>query len=170
LIEPPLSAPRRLAPDDDCAAFDSGVGPLDEWLKRRARHNDTHDASRTYVCCAGRRVVGFYSLAAGSVQHGVATGGVRRNMPQPIPIVLLGRLALDVGWQGRGIGADLLRDAVLRALAAGEAIGVRAILVHAILESARAFYVRHGFRASPVETLTLTLSEARHIVNDQPPV
>jgi len=86
-------------------------------------------------------------------------------MPEPVPVVLLGRLAIDRAWQGLGLGADLLRDAVLRMLSAGETIGVRAILVHAISDAAKTFYQRHGFRASPVEPLTLmiTLAEARRI-------
>jgi predicted N-acetyltransferase YhbS len=87
-------------------------------------------------------------------------------MPDPIPVVLLGRLAIDAEWQGKGLGADLLRDAVLRMLTAGETIGVRAILVHAISDTAKTFYERHGFRPSPVEPLTLmiTLSEARRML------
>ena len=86
-------------------------------------------------------------------------------MPSPIPVVLLGRLAIDRAWQGRGLGGDLLQDAVLRVLAAGERIGVRAILVHAISDEAKAFYERHGFRASPIEPMTLmiTLAEARRM-------
>lgn len=158
----PLSAPVPLGPEHETEAFDSGVPPLDDWLRRRARRNDNEGASRSFVLCAGRRVVGYHSLAAGSVLTELATGAVRRNMPAPVPVVLLGRLAVDRGWQGRGLGADLLRDAVLRALAAGRSIGVRAILVHAISDQARAFYERHGFRASPVAPLTLmvTMREA----------
>jgi GNAT superfamily N-acetyltransferase len=144
-------------------AFTSGVEALDTWLRQRALHNEVEGGSRTFVACEGPRVVGYYSLAAGSVLPGVATGRVRRNMPNPIPIVLLGRLAIDRGWQGRGIGGDLLRDAVLRVLAAGEEIGVRAILVHAISDEAKAFYERFGFKISPVEPMTLmiTLAEVR---------
>jgi predicted N-acetyltransferase YhbS len=96
------------------------VEPLDDWLQRRATHNELEGGSRTFVVCDGRRVVGYYSLAAGSVLSGIATGRMRRNMPNPIPVVLLGRLAVDRGWQGRGLGRDLLRDAVLRVLTAGE--------------------------------------------------
>jgi GNAT superfamily N-acetyltransferase len=159
---PEVSAPRPLAPDHAVDEFQSGVESLDDWLKRHARHNETEGGSRTFVVCIGRRVVGYYSLAAGSLLPNAATGRVRRNMPNPVPIVLLGRLAIDRGWQGKGLGADLLRDAVLRVLSAGEAIGVRAMLVHAISPEAKAFYERHGFKPSPVQPMTLmiTLAEA----------
>jgi GNAT superfamily N-acetyltransferase len=159
---PELSAPRPLAPEHELDGFQSGVEPLDDWLKRHARHNEAEGGSRTFVVCAGYRVVGYYSLAAGSLLPSAATGRVRRNMPNPVPIVLLGRLAIDRTWQGRGLGADLLRDAVLRVLSAGEAIGVRAILVHAISPEAKTFYERHGFKPSPIEPMTLmiTLAEA----------
>ena len=161
-----LSAPVPLNTEHELDAFVSGVEPLDEWLKRHALHNELEGGSRTFVVCEGRRVVGYYSLAAGSVLPGVATGRVRRNMPNPVPIVLLGRLAIDLAWQGRGLGGDLLRDAVLRVLAAGERIGVRAILVHAISTEAKAFYERHGFRPSSVEPMTLmiTLAEAKRLL------
>lgn len=159
----PLSAPVPLAPEHDLEPFESGVAPLDEWLRRRARSNEAEGASRTFVLCAGLRVVGYYSLAAGSVMHAAATGKVRRNMPQPVPAVLLGRLAIDHAWQGKGLGADLLRDAVLRVTAAADSIGVRAILVHAISDSAKAFYERHGFAPSPVDPMSLmiTVGDAR---------
>jgi GNAT superfamily N-acetyltransferase len=157
---PELSAPRPLAPEHELDEFQSGVEPLDDWLKRLARHNETEGGSRTYVVCAGHRVVGYYSLAAGSLLPGAATGRVRRNMPNPIPVVLLGRLAIDRAWQGRGLGADLLRDAVLRVFSAGETIGVRAILVHAISPQAKAFYEQHGFKPSPIEPMTLMLTMA----------
>ena len=147
-------------------AFASGVAPLDDWLKRHALHNEIEGGSRTFVVCEGQRVVGYYSLAAGSVLPSVTTGRVRRNMPSPVPVVLLGRLAIDRTWQGRGLGRDLLLDAVLRVLSAGEKIGVRAILVHAISPEAKAFYERHGFRPSPIEPMTLmvTLAEVRRML------
>jgi GNAT superfamily N-acetyltransferase len=157
-----IEAPQPLAANHELGAFDCGVAAPDEWLKRRARRNETEGGSRTFVICVGRRVVGYYSLAAGSVLHAVATGKVRRNMPDPVPTILLGRLAVDRHWQGRGLAADLLADAVLRALGAAETIGVRAMLVHAISEGAKRFYAKHGVRASPIEPMTLmiTLDEA----------
>jgi GNAT superfamily N-acetyltransferase len=162
----PLSAPESLAPDHDIDSFDSGVSALDEWLKRRARHNEAEGASRTLVVCAGRRIVGYYSLAAGSVSHREAPGRIRRNMPDPVPVVLLGRLAIDRAWQGQGLGADLLSNVVVRALAASKIIGVRAILAHAISQDAKAFYEKHGFHPSPVEPMTLMIpiDEARLMI------
>lgn len=159
-------APAPLAPDHDLDTFESDVPALDDWLKRRARRNDAEGASRTFVVATGRQVVGYYSLAAGSILHPAATGKVRRNMPDPVPVVLLGRLAVDRAWQGKGLGADLLRDAVLRVLGAAEAIGVRAMLVHAASDAAKTFYAKHGFAASPVDpmTLMLLLDDARRML------
>ena len=161
-----LTAPSPLAAEHELEEFNSGTPPLDEWLKRRARQNETSGASRTYVIAEGRRVVGYYGLAAGSVLHEVATSRVRRNMPDPVPVALLGRLAVDRQWQGRGLGAALLRDAVLRVVGAAGTIGVRALLVHAISDEAKAFYERWGFRPSATDPMTLmiTIEEAQKMV------
>lgn len=161
-----LTAPAPLTPHHDLEPFASGAVPLDSWLKDRARQNEAGGASRTYVICEGLQVVGYYSLAAGSVLHHTATGRVRRNMPEPVPAALLGRLAIDQRWQGRGIGSALLRDAVLRVVGAAETIGVRALLVHAISESAKEFYEHWGLTPSPVEPMTLmiTIEEARRML------
>jgi GNAT superfamily N-acetyltransferase len=120
-----VSAPAPLASDHELDALDSGVAPLDDRLKRRARANEAGGASRTFVVSVGRRVVGYYSLAAGSVFHEAASSNVRRNMPNPVPVALLGRLAVDRSRQGEGMGRALMRDAVLRVLGAAERIGVR---------------------------------------------
>jgi GNAT superfamily N-acetyltransferase len=158
-----LSPPEPLSPEHDLDAFESGVAELDEWLKRRARRNEAAGASRTFVVRAGGRAIAYYSLAAGSILHAAATGRVRRNMPDPAPVLLLGRLAVDRAWQQKGLGSDLLADAVLRSIVAADSIGVRAILVHAISSAAKAFYERHGFRPSPVDPMTLliTIEEAK---------
>jgi GNAT superfamily N-acetyltransferase len=161
-----LSAPEPLGPDHEGDSFASGVAALDDWLKRRARSNESAGASRTFVICTGRQIVGYYSLAAGSVSHREAIGKVRRNMPDPVPVVLLGRLAVDRTRQGKGLGADLLADVVLRTLAAAEIIGVRAILAHAISHDAKVFYEKHGFRPSLIEPMTLMINidEARRMI------
>jgi GNAT superfamily N-acetyltransferase len=153
-----LKAPEPLSPDHGIGSFDSGVPALDLWLKRRARANEASGASRTFVLCEDRRVVGYYSLAAASIMHTHATGRVRRNMPEPVPAVLIGRLALDKTCQGRGHGIGLLQDAVLRVASAAETVGVRAILVHAMSEGAKKFYERFGFRTSPIEPMTLMMT------------
>lgn len=116
--------------------------------------------SRTYVVCAGDRVIGYYALATGGVAQTAATGRGRRNMPDPVPVMVLGRLAVDRAYQGREIGVGLLRDAILRILQAAELGGIRAILVHAISEEARRFYERHGFVASPIDPMTLMMTMA----------
>jgi len=155
-----ISAPEHVTPEHDLAAFDSGIPALDDWLKRRALANEETGASRTYVVRAGSRVVGYYALATGGVAQAAATGRVRRNMPDPVPVMLLGRLAVDRAYQDRGLGAGLLRDAILRTLQAADLAGIRAILVHAISEEAKRFYGRHGFVESPVDPMTLMITVA----------
>ena len=153
-----LSAPEPLSADHDLSAFECGEASLDDWLKRRALANQLSGASRTFVVLdESRLVVGYYALAAGAVAHEHATGGVRRNMPDPIPVLVLGRLAVAQRAQGLQLGAALLRDAVLRAIAVSENAGVRALLVHALNQSARAFYERYGFQGSPLDPMTLML-------------
>ena len=155
-----IGAPEHLTDAHHLESFDSGVPALDDWLKRRALANEGSAASRTYVVCAGGRVVGYYALANGAVAQHQATGRVRRNMPEPIPVMIIGRLAVDRGYQGRGVGVGLLRDAVLRTLQAAAIGGIRAILVHAISEEARRFYERCGFAVSPLDPMTLMISVA----------
>jgi GNAT superfamily N-acetyltransferase len=135
--------------------FNCGVLVLDEWLRRRARANAASGASQTYVACVGNEVVGYYALAAGAVEMSAAPGRVRRNMPDPIPIVVLGRLALDRSVQGKGLGRALFRDAGLRVLQAAEIIGIRALLVEAISEHAKTFYLGLGMTVSPINPMTL---------------
>ena len=155
-----LTAPDHLTAAHDTSAFDSGVPDLDGWLKKRALANEETGASRTYVVCAGGRVVGYYALATGGVAQVQAPGRVRRNMPDPVPVMILGRLAVDRGWQGRNLGASLLREAVVRILQAAEIGGIRAILVDAISEDGKRFYERHGFRVSPVDPMILMITVA----------
>jgi GNAT superfamily N-acetyltransferase len=115
-------------------------------------------SARTFVACAGSAVVGYCCLAAGAIAHESAPSKVRRNMPDPIPVILIGRLAVDSGWQGRGLGKALLKDAIVRSFHAGKTIGVRAILVHAIDREAAAFYERWDFLPSPIDARVLMLA------------
>jgi GNAT superfamily N-acetyltransferase len=156
----PLEASEPLGAAHDLSAFDCGAPELDEWLRRRALANQESGASRSYVACAGREVVGYYCLATGAVSHAEATGRVRRNMPDPIPVMVLGRLAVDRRWQGRGVGRALLRDAVLRTVQAADIAGIRALLVHAKSPEAKKFYEACGFGASPLAPMTLMITIA----------
>jgi GNAT superfamily N-acetyltransferase len=155
-----LSAPEKLRPDHDLSEFECGEPSLDDWLRRRALHNEESGASRTYVVCAGKQVVGYYALAVGAVAHADAPGKLKRNMPDPVPVMVIGRFAVHQAGQGRGIGSGLLRDAVLRTLQAADIAGIRAMLVHAISERARKFYEQCGFIASPVNPMTLMITVA----------
>ena len=161
-----ITTPELVSAEHDLARFDSGEPSLDDWLRRRAMQNEARGASRTYVVCAGCRVVGYYTLAAGAVAHGDAPGRLKRNMPDPVPVMLLGRLAVDKAFHGRGIGTGLLQDAVLRTVRVAEIAGVRGILIHAISDPARRFYEKYGFISSPIDPLTvmITISEALKIL------
>jgi GNAT superfamily N-acetyltransferase len=164
-----VGPPQKLSADHDISEFDSGEPVLDQWLRRRALHNEASGASRTYGVCAGRRVAGYYTLSAGAIAHIHAPGRIRRNTPDPIPVMVLGRLAVDKTFHGRGVGTGLLQDAVLRTLQAAEIVGVRAILVHAISVAAKRFYEQYGFVASPVDPLTImiTTAEAAKIIGNK---
>lgn len=156
-----LLAPAPLSDAHRLELFDSGTPSLDEWLCRRARGNQVTGASRTYVVTDGpERVVGYYALASGALAVTAAPGRLKRNMPDPIPMAILGRLAVDRTYQGRGLGVALLQDAVLRVQAAAAILGIRGVLVHAISEDAKRFYERHGFVAAPAHPMTLVLSIA----------
>lgn len=157
-----FTVPARLTSEHDLADFSCGNAALDSWFRDRALRNELSGASRTYVTRirGTERVAGFYTLAASSVLLADAPGSVRRNMPSPVPVILLGRLAVDGASQGAGLGASLLQDAVLRVTAAAEAAGVRAMLVHAIDDDAVAFYRHFGFAPSPLDERTLFLSLA----------
>lgn len=151
------SRPRPISDSDDVATFDSGETSLDDYLLKRALANHAGGASRCFVTSWEGRVVGYYALASGSVAHADLSGKVRRNMPDPVPVILLSRLAVDRKHQGRGLGESLLRDAIARGVQVAEQIGVRAILVHALHDDARRFYLRFGFEPSPTDPLHLLL-------------
>lgn len=154
----PLSALQPLRAEHVCSHFDCGEPVLDEWLRRRALGNHLAGASRTFVVTdPEQRVVAYYAMAAGAVSHQMAPGSIRRNMPEPIPVLVLARLAVDKRMQGRQLGAALLQDAVNRATGVAQQVGVRALLVHAISEAACRFYLHYGFVASPLHPMTLML-------------
>jgi GNAT superfamily N-acetyltransferase len=165
-----IRPPEKLSADHDLSAFDSGEQVLDDWLRRRALRTEESGASRTYVVCAGKEVVGYYCLAVGAVAHAKTPGRMRRNMPDPAPAMILGRLAIANGYQGAGIGAGLLRDAVLRTIQAAEIAGITVILVHAISADAKRFYEKYGFIASPVDPMTvmITVAEAVRMLEPTP--
>ncbi len=141
----------------DASEFDCGRPVLDDWLRRKALANQASGVSRTFVVCEKGKIVAYYCLANGSVSRRDAPGKIKRNMPEPVPVMVLGRLAVHRAMQGRGLGAALLRDAVLRTLTAADLAGMRAILVHALDEDAALFYRKHGFPESPMNPLVLML-------------
>ena len=162
----PLSPPTPLADLHELNDFFSGVTSLDDWLKRRARANQLSGASRTFVVAENHNVVGYYALASGAIAAPSSVGRFRRNMPDPIPVAVLGRLAIDRSWQGKGLGRALFRDCALRVAHAADTIGIRGIVVHAISDQAKAFYLALGFDPSPAEPMTLmvTLADIRHLL------
>ena len=174
-----LSAPARLDGTHDLDGFDCGVPALDHWLMRRARNNAADGASHTYVVTdaslppttsSGQPVIAYYALAAGAVSIATAHGRFRRNMPDPIPVVVLARLAIDRRRQGRGLGRAMFRDAGLRVLQAADIIGVRGLLADAISDDAKAFYLAIGMAVSPIAPMTLlvTLSDLRASLHGAP--
>ena len=151
---PRFGDPEPLGPDHVLEGFDCGRASLNAWLARYARQAAAVGSARTCVILDAQqaRVVGYYALTAAGLERDSATARIVKGMPQyPIPVVLLARLAVDLSVAGRGLGAWLLRDAMMRTLAAAETIGVRAMLVHAIDQDAAGFYLRHGLEASPTE-------------------
>jgi GNAT superfamily N-acetyltransferase len=137
-----------------------GFPPRSEWLQRRALANQISGASRTFVACDSNRVVAYYALASGAISSGRVVGRFRRNMPDPIPVAILGRFAVDLAFQGRGLGRTLFRDAAQRVSFAADAIGIGGIIVHAISEQARSFYLALGFDPSPEDPMTLMVNLA----------
>lgn len=156
--------PRPLAPGDRVSEFRCGEEQLDAWLRGRARGNERSGASRTLVSVTREgRVAGYYCLSSSSIVRDSVPAELARQQPDPIPVVLLGRLAVDESFAGVGLGASLLQHATSRAIEAAEAIGIRAILVHAMTEEVVAFYERFGFTRFPGQdrTLYLLLADAR---------
>ena len=158
---PHYAAPRLISPQDRLDAFDCGKEPLNDFLKSRALDNEGK-ASRTYVICAAAgedagAVVAYYSLAAGAVARSDVPGQMRRNMPNPVPVMVLGRMAVDRRHAGKGLGKAMLKQAVQRVIEAANLIGARAMVVHAIDDEAVAFYTPFGFQLFPNTGRTLFL-------------
>ncbi len=153
-----LAAPIPLLSTHEVDAFSCGVESLDLWLKNRALNNQITGASRTFVVGEKARVVAYYALASSAVVVHAATGRFRRNMPDPIPVVVLGRLAVDQSLQGQGFGRALVRDAGLRIIQAADIIGIRGLVVHALSEDAKIFYEGLGFDSSPLDSMMLMIS------------
>ena len=164
------TAPEPLSAHHRTGGFDCGIAALDDWLKRRAAANQASGASRTFVVCEkvaeGAAVVAYYALASSAVASTGTPGRFRRNMPDPIPVVVLGRLAIATTHRKRGLGRALFQDAARRVLHAADAIGIRGLLVPALSEEAKAFYLRLGFEPSPLDPMTLmvTLADLRHAI------
>jgi GNAT superfamily N-acetyltransferase len=154
----PLNPPVLLARSHDRNLFDCGVPELNEYLRRYAYQNQKKNAARTYAATRGNRVVGYYTLVYGSVACDEAPPSVKAGLARyPIPVILLARLAVDLTEKGRGLGAGLLKDALLRTLQAAEIAGLRAMLVHAKDNAAKSFYEKFGFEPSPIDAYHLFL-------------
>lgn len=157
-MKPKLGAPEPLGKNHRLAGFVCGEPSLDDWLLKRAAPNQLLGASRPFVVADGSgQVFGYYALAAGAVAHEQASGAIRRNMPDPVPVMVLARLAVDLQAQGLQLGGALLRDAVLRCTRVAQDAGVRALLVHALHDRAAQFYRHYGFQPSPTHAMTLML-------------
>ncbi len=155
-----ICVPKPLAGRHSLKRFDCGTASLDLWLKKRALRNQTGGASRTFVACENERVIAYYALASSAVGIDVATGKLCRNTPDPVPVVVLGRLAVDRAYQGQGLGRALVQDAGRRVVRAAVEIGIRGLIVHALDDSAHAFYRRLGFDPSPLHPMTLMITLA----------
>lgn len=149
------SPPERISREHILKNFDCGETSLNDWLKKRAFKNDLGDASRTYVVCFDNTVVAYYSLHLGCIQHSEAVSKIKRNMPNPIPAIVLGRLAVDVNHQGKGLARALIKDMFLRAIQVSDLAGTKAVLVKALNDKVTAFYQSFGFVPSKTDSLLL---------------
>jgi GNAT superfamily N-acetyltransferase len=159
-----ISKPAALKAGHSITNFDCGREPINKWLKTRAKAASENDTARTYVVCRGsKRVIGFYALAAGAVERASAPGSLRRNIPDPIPVIILAMFGVDKDEQGQGLGQDLLNDAIRRALQAARIIGARALLIHALDAAAAKFYRDRNFAqfSAREETYYITMRELR---------
>lgn len=163
-----LSIPSLISHDHEIANFDCGELSLNLWLKSRAIKNNTSGASRCFVICDKKEVVGYYCLSAGAITRESAPKIMRRNMSNPLPVLVLGRLAIDKKYHNKGLGSALLRDAMIRSVNVAKDAGVFAILIHALSEQAKRFYISRGFVESPLQSMTLfmTIETIRIILSE----
>lgn len=152
-----LTKPAQLRAGHIVSSFDCGEEVLNSWLQKRALPAAAERTAMTFVVCRSKKVVGSYSLAASSVSHSQSTSSLRRNCPDPVPAILLARLAVDAGEQGNGLGQDLMHDAALRALRVANNVAARTLLVHALNEKAANFYKKLGFLDLPTQKPPMTL-------------
>ena len=149
------SPPQSISPEHILENFDCGETSLNDWLRKRALKNDLSDASRTYVVCSENVVVAYYSLHLGCIQNSQAVRKIKRNMPDPIPAIVLGRLAVDRLHQGKGLARALIKDMFLRAIQVSDLAGTKAVLVKALNEKVTAFYQSFGFVQSKTDPFLL---------------
>ena len=155
---PRFESIRKLRPDDGVESFDCAQAALNQFLQRYAFNNQRANSAQTYVCCQNGVVVGFYSLSVGSVDHESAPTRVVKGLARhPVPVMILARLAVDLPWQGQGLGRALLKDALRRTLQAADIAGIRAVLVHAKDDAARQWYQGFDFKAGPTDSYHMFL-------------
>jgi predicted N-acetyltransferase YhbS len=153
-----LTSPVPIGRIHDTSAFDCGIGPLNEYIRKYALLNHQNRSARTYVAMRDVKVAGYYALASASASKIEVPQRVAQGLDNyPVPLTLLARLAVDVSEKGKGLGQGLLQDAILRALQASELVGSRAIVTHAKDEAAKAFYERFDFVPSPLNEFHLYL-------------
>jgi len=151
-----LSPPSAITSAHDLAQFHCGIDALDDWLRFRALKNEGR-SSRTYIVSQERTAVGYYCLSTGAEKLASVPSKLKRNSPEPVPLILLGRLAVDLNHQGKGVGAGLLKDALQRVAQISQVVGSRAVIVHAIDQNAMAFYIKYGFIEFPNGSQTMFL-------------
>lgn len=161
-----IHAPDLLTIEHQLDQFDCGEDSLNNWLKKSALKNNVSGASRCFVICDKKTVIGYYSLSAGAINRQDVPKSMQRNIPESLPVVLLGRLGIDKKHQNKGLGKALLRDAMIRVASTSTNIGIFAILLHALSEQAKKFYLSCGFVQSPLQPMTLmmTLKTIREIL------
>ena len=154
-----ISAPQAISATHDLSRFNSIEPTLNSWLQQHSLKNEGQ-SSRTYIVAdndSNNRVIGYYCLSTGAIQHRDSVGAIKRNMPDPIPVCVLGRLAVDRDYTGQGIGSGLLKEAFSKTLIFSKHVGVRALLVHALSDEAKSFYLKYDFRQSPTNNMTFVL-------------